>query len=297
MGGSVVVVGSVNTDYVVCVERRPAPGETVLGTSLDVLGGGKGANQAVAAVKSGAPTELVACLGDDAAGDSRLSTLGVLGVGTTYVRRVPGCPSGAAFITVTPDGQNDIIVVAGANERLGADDVERAGPAIDEAAVVVAQMEVPAQSVARAILRAAGRAMVVLNCAPYTDLAPEVLSMVDLLVVNELEAAALTGAPVPGPSEALDVAEGARRLGPRAVVVTLGSEGAAVAGVGVREHVPAEPVSPVDTTGAGDAFVGALAARLAAGDGLVAAVWFGVEVGTATTLRAGAEAVVPQKHL
>jgi ribokinase len=290
--GGVVVVGSVNTDYVVFLDRRPEPGETVLGTSLAVHGGGKGANQALAAARSGAPTQLIACLGDDAAGDARLRTLADGGVGTQYVRRA-ATASGAAFITVTPDGENDIIVVPGANAQLLPSDIERAGAAFSEAAVVVVQLEVPLNTVSAAVARAGTAATVVLNCAPFGPLPDGVLDRVDVLVVNEIEAGALTGGQVDGVPAALAVAQSALDMGPAAVVVTLGPDGAVVVSRGLREHIPAYRVTPVDTTGAGDAFVGALAARLARGEPLPSAVAFGVEVGTATTQRVGAEAIVP----
>ncbi|HET9061075.1 MAG TPA: ribokinase [Acidimicrobiales bacterium] len=292
--GTVVVIGSVNTDYVVFLDRRPAPGETVLASGLAVHGGGKGANQAVAAAKSGAPTELVACLGDDPSGDARLGSLADRGVRTGYVRRVPGVPTGAAFITVTPDGENDIIVVPGANAQLQVQDIDRAAPALGQAAVIVAQLEVPLPCVVAAVERVKAPTTVVLNCSPANTLPEAILARVDVLVVNELEASALAATSVGDVASAMRAAEVIVALGPRAAVVTLGPDGAVVVTGRRRDHIPARKVAAVDTTGAGDAFMGALSARLAAGQSLIDAVSFGVEVGTATTQRAGAEAVVPQ---
>jgi len=282
-GGGVVVVGSINVDYVVRVQRRPAPGETVSDGALELHPGGKGANQAVAAAYSGAPVQMVARVGEDAAGTQRLEDLRNAGVGTGFVSRSPGAATGSAFITVTPDGENTIVVATGANGDLGTSDVERASAALAGAAVLVAQLEVPLPAVARAVALAGPQARVVLNCAPARALGAELLRRVDVLVVNEPEGAVLTGRPISAGFDAFAMAEQLVALGPTAAVVTLGAGGAVVVGAGVRAHVPAPSVVARDTTGAGDAFVGALAATLALSGDLAQAVAAGVVLGSAVT--------------
>ena len=291
--GLVVVVGSVNTDYLMRVERRPHPGETVGGALLEVHGGGKGANQALAAAICGAEVELVARVGADAMGDTRLEELSAAGVGTGRVLVTPGSASGVAMITLTPDGENEIIVAPGANGRLVPEDLEKVTDLLTAADVLLAQLEVPIATVARSVQMVGARAQVVLNCAPFHPLPRDLAGRVDILVANEVEAAALAGRSVGCAEDALEAGDELRRLGPRAVVVTLGAEGAVVVGPGIAEHVPAPATEVVDTTGAGDAFAGALAARIAAGEPLVGAVQFGVAVGSATTERMGAAATVP----
>lgn len=291
--GRVVVVGSANVDYIISVARRPEPGETVGEATVEVHGGGKGANQALAAARSGARAELVARLGDDAMGESRLSQLADGGVDVSHVRRTAGTATGLAFITLTPDGENSIIVAPGANAELSPADIDDAAPLLEGEAVLLAQLEVPLATVERAAQRAGRQVQFVLNCSPFRSLPPELLARVDVLVVNELEAAALAGRPVSSLAEARDAGRALVKLGPKSAVITLGAAGSMVVDSGATEHVPAPPAQVVDTTGAGDAFAGALAARLAAGYGLIEAAVFGGAVGSATTERRGAGAVVP----
>jgi ribokinase len=293
----VVVVGSVNADYIVRVERRPGPGETISDASFDLLAGGKGANQAVAAARCGAAVNLVACVGDDALGTARLEQLASEGIGTSAVVLTERARTGAAFITVTPDGENSIVVAPGANTLLGPSEIARAAALIAEADVLVAQFEIPLETVSRAAELAPPSTAVVVNCAPYRPMPPSLLARIDVLVTNELEAASLAGQPISGVDDALEAARRMRSMGPRAVVVTLGASGAVVAGPASELHVPAPSVAVLDTTGAGDALVGALAARLALGDPLAEAVRFGVAVGSATTERLGALPVVPEAQL
>lgn len=295
--GAVVVVGSVNVDYVLHVSRRPEGGETVAAARLELHPGGKGANQSVAVARLGAGVELIARVGDDAAGRGRVAELRAEGVGVALVSPTSGVPTGTAVILLTPDGENSIVVAPGANAALRAEDLDVGGGALDDAAVVLMQLEVPLAVVARAAELAGPATTVVLNAAPYRELPPELLARVDVLVVNQSEAGALVGRRVEGVEAARAVAAECRRLGPRAVVVTLGAEGAVAAGDGLELHVPAPPTEVVDTTGAGDAFVGALAARLAAGRPLEDAVRVGVRVGSATAAHLGATPQLPPELL
>jgi ribokinase len=289
----VVVVGSVNADYVVRVPRRPGPGETIGGAAFDLLPGGKGANQAVAAARCGALVSLVARVGDDALGSERLAQLAAEGIDTSAVGRTTRSRTGAAFITVTPDGENTIVVAPGANDELGADDVEASAALIGACALLVAQLEISLDTVQRATELAAAETTVLLNVAPYRPLPASVLSRVDVLVANELEAASLCGVAVAGVDDALQAARRIAGMGPRSVVVTLGASGAVLASPEGELHVPAPRVEVLDTTGAGDALVGALAARLASGEQIAEALAVGVAVGSATTERLGALPIVP----
>ena len=288
MQGSVAVVGSLNLDLVIRVAELPGPGETVSGGDLFRNPGGKGANQAVAAARLGRRVAMVGCVGDDQAGHELLASLEAAGVDGSGVRVVEGVPSGTACITVSEDGENQIVVSPGANARLTPDDVAAAA-AVRSAAVTLLQLEVPLETVAAAARAAGGR--VVLNPAPVRALPAELLGRIDVLVPNRVELARLAGGPVPRTVE--QAAELAGRLGGRAVVVTLGADGALVVEDGRAGLVPAVPVRPVDTTAAGDAFCGGLADALAGGAGLQEAARRAVRVAAAACLRPGAQASLP----
>ncbi|MBO2450981.1 ribokinase [Actinomadura barringtoniae] len=290
MGHEVVVVGSVNADLVVSVDRRPAPGETVLGSDLATYPGGKGANQAVAAARLGGRVGILARIGDDGHGELLRSALEEAGVDLAHLL-VSGGPSGVALITVGPDGDNSIIVSPGANARLEPGDVP--AEALAGAAVVSFQLEIPLPTVEAAARAAAeGGARVVLNLSPAAAVPDEVLALCDPLVVNEHEAAFLLGHDgAPGVPEAM-----ARDLldrGPRSVVITLGAQGALVADSSGVHEVPSPKVEAVDTTGAGDAFTAALCLRLARGDALADAARFAARVGAAAVRKPGAQSSYP----
>jgi len=286
---AVAVVGSLNLDLVVRVARLPGPGETVTGEDVFRNPGGKGANQAVAAARLGRRVAMVGCVGDDATGRELLESLAGAEVDTARVRVVDGVPSGTAFITVAEDGENQIVVSPGANARLTAADVAAARPALDGAAATLLQLEVPLEAVAAAAAAATGR--VVLNPAPVRDLPGDLLAAVDVLVPNRVELAQLAGTGVPETIEAAAALAG--RLPARAVVVTLGADGALVVEDGQGTHVPSVPVRPVDTTAAGDAFCGGLADALAGGASLQEAARRAVRVAAAACLRPGAQVSLP----
>lgn len=292
-GGRVVVVGSANADLVVSVPRRPGAGETVLGGELVTIPGGKGANQAVAAARLGASTSFVGRVGDDAHGRLLLESLRSAGVDVALVE-VGSEPTGVAIIFLTPDGDNSIVVAPGGNGALTPDHVLTAP--VTAADVLLLQGEIaPATNLAAA---AASRGRVLLNLAPSGPVPAELLQRTDILVVNEHEAADLLGASgrsgaSGAPEDPAEAAARLRDLGPTAVVITLGAVGAiAVDGAGTyRAGSPQVPV--VDTTGAGDAFTGALGWRLAAGDDLPAALSVAVRVGALAVTRAGAQPSFP----
>jgi ribokinase len=260
---SVAVLGSANLDVVVTVPHFPAPGETVLGTELVEIAGGKGLNQVVAAGRHG-PAALVACVGADDAGRLLTSHAERAGVDTRYVSHTD-LPTGRAFIQLAPDGENSIVVAAAANARLSPDDVRRSLADLAPA-VVLAQLEIPLECVLAAAewTREAGSRFV-LNASPTMPLPDWVLELCDPLIVNTSEAAQISGVPT-----SRDISVLVRALLARAatVVVTDGPRGAHVGSATGIEHVPGQRVSAVDTTGAGDEFAGRLAAALAAGHGL-----------------------------
>lgn len=287
-----LVVGSANADLVIGVERRPAPGETVLGSDLTVHPGGKGANQAAAAARLGASTALLARVGDDAHGQLLLEAQRAAGVDTGGVL-VGGAPTGVALITVDPSGDNSIVVSPGANARLTPDDIRAAGSLLALARVVSAQLEVPLDTVAEVVRTLPAGTRFVLNPSPPAPLPSGVLAACDPLVLNEHEARFILGDSAGEAPE--DWARGLLALGPRSVVVTLGAAGALVADgrTDALVRVPSPKVEAVDTTGAGDAFTAALAWRLGLGEDLAAAAAFAVRVGAAAVTRAGAQESFP----
>ncbi|MFJ8792926.1 ribokinase [Streptomyces sp. NPDC102462] len=285
-----LVVGSANADLVISVERRPAAGETVLGSDLAVHPGGKGGNQAVAAARLGARTALLARVGDDAYGRLLLDSQRAAGVDTVGVL-VGGAPTGVALITVDPSGDNSIVVSPGANGRLTPADVRAAGSLFHASRVVSTQLEIPLETVVEVVRNLAPQGRFVLNPSPPRPLPQEVLAACDPLIVNEHEAQVILGGQVSERPE--DWARILLAKGPRSVVVTLGAEGALVADADGVVRVPAVPVAALDTTGAGDAFTAALAWRLGAGATLAEAAGYAARVGAVAVTRRGAQESFP----
>jgi ribokinase len=290
----VFVAGSINQDFVLKVERRPGPGETVTGAQLSTHNGGKGANQASAAALLGASVTFLGRVGDDEFGEPLVRALGEKGIDTSLVEQASGESTGAAFITVTPDGENAIAVAPGANLRLTPEDVDAASQDIRDARVLVVQMEIPPETVRRAVeISTVEGTRVLMNLAPPQEVPRTLLEGLDPLVVNEHEAAFLLGNRVEGVAGALSAAPELLTLGPRSAVVTIGAAGAGVAVGDSTAHLPAPETEVVDTTGAGDAFVGALAVKLARDASLEEAVAFAVRAGAAAVTREGAQSSLP----
>ncbi len=262
----VVVVGSTIVDLTMFTDDFPGPGQTILGRSFDFGWGGKGANQAVAATLCGAQVDMVARVGDDLFGPATIDNLIAKGIGADHVRVVPGAPSGVAPIFVESGGQNRIVVVTGANDRLAPADVDAAVDTVRRAGCILLQLEVPLETVYHTIAVASRLEIpCILNPAPAQPLDMRAVASARYVIPNESEAEALTGLPV----RTLDEAEACGRhllaLGLQRVIITLGDQGAMLISPEGAVHLPAFAVTAKDSTGAGDAFVGSFAVFLAEG--------------------------------
>jgi len=286
----VVVIGSVNIDHVVAADAFPSPGQTILGRGARVTLGGKGANQAVAAAAAGARTALIARVGDDAEAALARAGLVARGVDVRAVVPVPGGKTGTAWITVAA-GDNTIIAISGANHEWPQEGDPTEGAGVD-ADVTLAQLEIPLHVVERAAAGCRGRFL--LNAAPAAKLPDELIARCDVLIVNEHEQAVISGLPDAGgtadPPTVREAHTALRARGAKAVVTTLGGMGAIITDTdGTTTTIPAIPAEVADTTGAGDAFVGVFAARLAAGDPLLEAAWLGTAAGSLAVRTPGAQ--------
>ncbi len=289
----VVVIGSLNMDIVVEADRAPQMGETVMGKNVHFIPGGKGANQAVASARLGARTQMIGAVGSDAFGTALMQALEKDGVDTSTVKTVADAPTGIASI-VLAQGDNQIIVVAGANGHCSPEDIDQYTVAIQEADVVLLQLEIPLETVKRAasVARKLGK-KVVLNPAPARELPDELLQQVDVIIPNQSELYLLAGA-----EANTDLEAAMRRLldrGVQMVITTLGSEGAAYLERGQKKlgKVPSHQVPVVDTTGAGDAFNAGFAYALASGQPLEEAVAFAGKVAALAVTKLGAQDGMP----
>jgi ribokinase len=290
------VAGTINTDLVARVEHAPEAGETVTGSSFAIFGGGKGANQAIAAARSGASTAMLGALGDDDFGRQRRADLAAEGIDTQSVAERVSVPSGVALIVVEEaTGQNRIAYVPGATRTIAADQAREAVQRV-RPAVVLATLEPPPKALA-ALFAASNAidAITILNATPEAEGARPFLDQIDALVVNETEAADLLGYPVTA-SNGETAAKALVELGPRTVAITLGAAGAAVAHDGETRSITAPAVEVVDTTGAGDAFCGAFAAELARGADPFTAARAGVVAGSLATTVPGAYPGLPRRE-
>jgi ribokinase len=290
----VLVVGSANVDFTVSLARLPRPGETVSEGTLLVARGGKGANQAVAARRLGAEVRLLGCVGDDASGREIRQALAAEGIGVDGLATTADAATGTALIVVDAEGRNQIAVAPGANRRLSASDVDRRADDFAWAEVVVCSLEVPLAAARRALERARERgALTILNPAPLPDRGLDFLALADYVTPNEGEAARLTGLSLTGPDDAAPVADAIRALGAHHAVLTLGAGGALARGPDGGCHAPGFAITAVDTTGAGDAFNGALAVALAARRELADALRFANAAAALACTRRGAQPAMP----
>ncbi len=289
----IVVVGSSNRDLTLVCPELPLPGQTVRGAELRISAGGKGANQAVAASRAGACVSFIGLHGDDEWGDSARRGLQREGIDTAFFRRCDGFPSGVALILIGGRERENIIAVArSANDNLTAEDVSSAEESFAAAGAVVAQLEIPMAAVTAAAASAERlKVPFVLNPAPAADLPRDLLRRVHTIIPNETEAELLTG-------EA-DLERAARKLlakGCRQVVITMGAQGAMLAGEGEFLHIPAPAVHPVDTVGAGDCFVGWMAVGIARGVPAALAARRAVAAASLAVTREGAQEAMPYRE-
>jgi len=292
----ILVVGSSNTDMIVRVPRIPRPGETVLGSGFSMSGGGKGANQAVAAARAGGRVTFVARVGDDVFGERALGGFAADGIDTRFVLRTPGAASGIALIDVDDRGENSISVASGANALLSAADVGAAAGALDAADLVLLQLESPIEAVEAAVRWAGENGVpVILNPAPARPLEDRLLARVSVLTPNETEAELLSGIAVRDESGVRAAAARLRARGPRTVVVTLGGRGVYALAPEFDGFLPAFRVEAVDTTAAGDIFNGALAVALAEERPLAEALRFAQAAAAISVTRAGAQPSAPTR--
>jgi ribokinase len=290
----VLVVGSINTDLVVRVPTLPRAGETTLGSDLQQIGGGKGANQAVAAARLGASTAFLGCVGNNDLGSARVSGLESNGIAVDAIVTDAHRPTGAALILVDDDGENVIAVSPGANAALTPSHVSTFETLFARAGVVVCQLEIPRETVEAALrLAREHNAITVLNAAPGTPAARSLLKLTDVLIVNQAEAASLLETPIVSISAAHTAAkELCQKLG-MAAILTLGIEGSVVATRSESRHVPAYRVPTVDGTAAGDAFVGAITTMLAQEKELDDALQFATAAAAIAVGRFGAQPSLP----
>ncbi len=294
---SIVIVGSLNMDLVTRMSRAPIGGETIQGHDFSMLAGGKGANQAVACARMGASVAMVGRVGIDANGDALKAGLAADGIDAREVKSLASTHTGVASIWVEDDGQNRIVLAAGANGLVDPASVARANTMIDMASMLIVQLEVPMPAVQAAIERAHRAGVpVLMNPAPAAALPESMWPRISLLVLNESEASMLAGVPVTDPQSATAAGEILRAKGPDRVIVTLGAQGAVTLDATGARHAPAKVVKVVDTTAAGDTFIGALAVALCEGQSLDDAVALGQAASALCVTRRGAQVSIPYRR-
>jgi ribokinase len=299
----IVIIGSINMDLVLRVPRMPHPGETLSGGRFQTIAGGKGANQAVACARLSADSvkvAMIACLGDDAFGVELRAALRNDGVDDSHVSTMEGEASGVASILVDASGQNSIVLAAGANDALSPAHIDAARSLIEQARIVVLQLETPLATVRHAIKLAHGLGkVVVLNPAPAQALPADLLAQVEYLIPNEIEAAMLAGLSAASLDNdaAIEAAVATlRAAGSANILVTLGAKGVYAALTSGSVHFTAQPTKAVDTTAAGDTFIGGFVAALAEGRGEAEAIAFGQRAAALSVARIGAQTSIPYRR-
>lgn len=291
---SILVIGSVNTDMIVKVPHLPVVGETVLGGKFYKLPGGKGANQAVAAQRSGAQVTFIACVGDDAFGQEAIQGYQQDNINTKHINVMPQVSTGVALIAVDNHGKNMISVASGANLQLTAELVDKKAALIEQCDVLLLQLEIPLESVIAAIdIASQKERFVILNPAPAKILPKDLYAKINILTPNEQEAGVLTGIEVSDVASAKRAAQRLLSYGVKRVLITLGAQGVVYSDEGSFEHVPCFKVDAVDTTAAGDVFNGALAAALAQGKPFQDALQFAQAAAALSVTEVGAQSSAP----
>jgi ribokinase len=295
---NIVVVGSINMDLVVRMPRIPRPGETLLEGNFKMFPGGKGANQAVAAARLGAHVTMIGCVGSDSFGQEMQAALAREGIDTTHILTDPDEATGVALIQVDAQGQNSIAVASGANFRLTSADVEKAMQTIGEFDALVMPLETPLDTIYAAARIASNKgAKIILNPAPAKVLDKDLLELVDVLVPNEYEIGLLAGIQMQSASEIYDAAHTLLSLGANNLMVTMGSKGAILFNEKTIQGmiIPTYPVQVVDTTAAGDCFVGALAVAICEEEPLLVAAEFASAAAALSVTRVGAQPSLPYR--
>ena len=295
--GLISVIGSLNMDLVVRATKMPRAGETLAGSDFHLIPGGKGANQAVAAARAGATTAMVGCLGADAFAPVLLESLTAAGVDTRCVARLAGISTGTATILLEESGENRIIIVAGANGQVSEERVAAQWEHIAQSDLILLQHEIPLPTVHTVIARAHSAGIpVMLNPAPIYPIPAQILAQVDTLILNEIEASFLTDSPVSDPHSAGNAAAKLAGLGVQTAIITLGSQGALLfSAAGGEIYQPAFQVTAVDTTAAGDTFVGGYAASLLAGASPAEALRYASSAAALAVTRLGAQTSIPTR--
>lgn len=289
----IVVIGSSNTDMIIKSPHLPGPGETVLGGHFSIVQGGKGANQAIASARAGGEVVFISCVGDDPFGQKAIEELGNEGIETSYIKVVKDIPSGIAMINVAETGENSISVAPGANSYLLPEDILNAADVIKVANIILIQLEIPIDTVAKAVKIAKKyNVPVILNPAPACKLSDEILSNIEIITPNEREAAVIAGLDATN-INIPDLAIFLSKTGPGTVIITLGKDGAYYYHNKAGKQIDGYKVNVVDTTAAGDTFNGYLAVSLAAGSKLEDAISLANKAASISVMRLGAQPSIP----
>ena len=296
MKNKVVVVGSYNTDLTIKISRIPHPGETIIGGIFSEGGGGKGANQAVAAARAGADVSFIARVGNDMLGNEGIQRLNKERIDTRYIFLDNDFPTGVAFIVVDEHGENSIVVASGSNARLSPEDIDCAQKEISSAGVLLVQLESPIDAIRTAIKKAHEKdTIVILNPAPAQMLEPNFLQEIDIITPNRVEAEMITGIKVTDEESLRSIVKKFFQYGIRNVFITLGSNGIFAGFSSTMKFIPAFKVCPVDSTGAGDVFSGSLAAFISDGIPLEKAAKMAVASASISVTRMGAQSSAPYR--